>query len=271
MTTHSFRYEGPIVTTGQLTASAASLTGMTANYAVYNNGSGVLATEELLAVGRGGLGAMTGGVLRWATTAGAVDPGGSPTPVNAVFPAVLGGNTGVFDRVGAAVLNVPNTVVMRDGSGVVTNPIILCPSSTSVALTMSNAYNTVTEFAQCYARTSSGSATLFALSAAGYGANAALYFKGYIALMRNSGGGANTDHGTYEFVARAAYSAGAPGTWTVASPLVYESKDLSAALAASAVTVTSAGDSIYATVTNNAVSSVDWSGFVQVTYEKQLA
>jgi hypothetical protein len=244
---------------------------MTANYAVYNNGSGILASEELLAVSRGGMGAMTGGVLKWSTTAGAVDPGGSLIPVDAVFPAVLSGKTGVFDRMGAAVLGVPNTVVMRDSSGTVFSPIMVCPSNTTVTLTMINTYNTVTEFEQCYARTSSGSAQLFTLSAAGYGSNAVLYFKGYIALMHNSGGGANTDHGIYEFVARAVYSTGAPGTWTIASPLVYESKDLSAVLAASTVTVTSSGDSIRATVTNNAVTSVDWCGFMQVTYEKQLA
>jgi hypothetical protein len=243
---------------------------MTANYAVYNNGSGILASEELLSATRGGLGPMTGGVTKWATTAGNVDPGGSIIPVNGVFPAVLAGNTGVFDRMAAAVLGVPNTLVMRDGSGAVSSPVLVCPSNTNVTLSMANTYNSVTTFTQCYVRTTSNSAQLFTLNAAGYGSNASLFIKGYIALMRNSGGGANTDHGIVEFVARAVYATGAPGTWTVAAPLVYDSKDLTAPLAASAVTITSSGDSLRVTVTNNSVSSIDWCGFMTATYEKQL-
>lgn len=270
MTSHSFRFEGPLTVVGQVTASSASLTGMTANYAVFNNGSGVLASEELLAVTRGGLGAMTGGVTKWATTVGNVDPGGDPTPVNAVFPAVMGANTGVFDRMAASVLGVPNTVVMRDSTGAVSSPVLLCPSNTNITLPMFNTYNTVTTFTQCYVRTTAGSAQLFTLNAAGYGSNASLYIKAYIALMHDSGGGPNTDHGIYEFVGRCVYAAGAPGAWTIASPLVYESKDLSAFLAASTVTLTSVGDALRVTVTNNAVSSIDWCGFVQTTYEKQL-
>jgi hypothetical protein len=244
---------------------------MTNNYAVYNNGSGILASEELLAVSRGGLGPMTGGVTKWATTVGSVDPNGSVIPVNAVMPAVLTGNTGVFDRIAAAVLGVPSTLVMRDTLGSVSSPIMFCPSNTNFTVDMTNVYNTATMFAQCYVRTTSNSAQLFTLNAAGYGSNASLYLHGRIALMRNSGGGANTDHGVYEFVCRAVYTTGAPGSWTIASPLVYENKDLVAALAASTVTVTSVGDAIRATVTNNAVSSIDWSGFLQATYEKQLA
>lgn len=271
MTSHSFRFEGPVVIAGQLTASTASLTGMTNNYAVYNNGSGVLASEALLAVSRGGLGGMTVGANLWSTTAGNVDPGGSLLPVDSVFPAILGANVGVFDRMAAAVHGVPNTVVLRDSTGAVASPIMLCPSSTSVTLQMFNTFNSVTTFAESYVRTTSNSANLFTLNAAGYGSNASLYFKGYIALMHNSGGGANTDHGIYEFVARAVYTTGAPGTWTIASPLVYESKDLSPVLAASTVTITTVNDNLYVTVTNNAVSSVDWSGFIQSTYEKQLA
>lgn len=269
-TVNSFRFEGAIVTPGQITAATASFTGMTSGYSVYNNGSGVLASEELLAVSRGGLGGMTIGANKWATTAGAVDPGGSIIPVNAVFPAIIAGNTGVFDRVAAAVLEVPNTIVMRDGTGAVTNPTSTYPINTAASVLMSNTYKTVTMFAQCYARTSSGSANMYALSAAGYGSNASLYIRGSIALMHNSGGGANTDHGVYEFVARAVYATGAPGTWTIASPLVYESKDLSAVLSASTVTVSSVGDSLHVVATNNAVSSVDWCGFIQATYEKQL-
>jgi hypothetical protein len=160
---------------------------------------------------------------------------------------------------------------MRDSSGVVSSPVLLCPSNTNITLTMFNSYNSVTTFTQCYVRTTSNSANLFTLDATGYGSNASLFIKGYISLMRNSGGGANTDHGVMEFVGRAVYATGAPGAWTVASPLVYDSKDLVAALAASTLTLTSAGNSLYVTVTNNAVSSVDWCGFMTTTYAKQLA
>jgi hypothetical protein len=271
MTTNSFWFGGPVSATGQITAPTASLTGMTINYAVYNNGSGVLASEELLAVSRGGFGAMTGGVTKWSTTVGSVDPGGSGVPVDAVIPGVLSGNTGVFDRVAASIVGVPGSLVMRNSTGATFNPTIVFPSSTNTSLTMINTYNSITALSQCYARTTSNSAQIFTMSAAGYGANASACIRASFALMRSSGGGANTDHGVYEIVVRAVYATGGPGTWTIASPLVYESKDLAAALAASTVAVTSSGDGLRVTVTNNAVSSIDWSGFVQMTYEKQLA
>jgi hypothetical protein len=86
--------------------------------------------------------------------------------------------------------------------------------------------------------------------------------------MRN---GVNVDYGTCEIVGRAVYSSGAPGSWTIKSPLICDIKDLDAALAVSTVTLTTAADVLNVTVTNAAITSVDWSGLIQVTLEKQLA
>lgn len=268
--THSFEYFGTLSVSGQLSAPTATLTGMTPGYAVYNNGSGVLASEQFLAVSRGGMGGMSAPANLWSTTHGNVDPGGSLVAVDAVLPAILGANVGVFDRLAVSTSNVPGSLVMRGSDGSISNSVYSLTSNTPLTtVTMSNAVNTVTALVQCHAVTTAGSAHLFALNAAAYGSNAAALVKCSAALMRSSGGGANTDTGTFEISARATYATGAPGTWTV-SPLTFSSSNLSTPVNASTMTVTSVGDVLYVDVANAAVSSIDWSGLVQITYEKQL-
>jgi hypothetical protein len=251
---------------GQVTATSASLTGMTANYAVFNSGAGLLATEELLAVSRGGVGAMTNPANKWATTQGSVNPAGGPAAVDAVFPVIVNGSTGVFDPMGASVAPVPFTAVLRNSAGLIEGTSInVTNNAPGATVLMSSAFTTNTVITQCYARTTNNSAQLFTLDASGFAENAAVYLRAYVSLMQS---GAGSEHGVYEIAARASKVA---GVWTVVAPLVMEVKDLSAGLATSAITVTQSGDELRVTVTNNDVASVDWSGLVHATIEKQLA
>jgi hypothetical protein len=95
-----------------------------------------------------------------------------------------------------------------------------------------------------------------------------VYIRVNIALVRNV---PNTDHGTLDVTTKAVYVNGSPGTWTVSTPPMTKVKDLNSALSASDVTISAVGDVLSVMVTNSAVNAVDWSGYVQMTVERQQA
>lgn len=292
MATKAHTFFGTVSSTGGFSGDGAQLTALaranvaagTADHVLINGPTGLISSESLLSVSRGGLGAKSGAPT-WASTQGIIDPLGTTTPMYAVVPGIKSGDTGVFNAVGASTSKVPSTIVMRDTNGDISGVTTVSnfsstyvsnntyPVTTNV-YNISNTYNSGGSIVQCYQRTTStvGERTrnLLLISAtpnpypSNTNGNIALTIKGLVAISTAS----STTSAYYDFSTKAYYDHNS--TWQLETPtILHETKDLDAALSAVTITLATNSDTeLYIQVNQGASPThVDWAGMIQMSFE----
>jgi hypothetical protein len=290
MATRYHNFSGTVTATVGFSGDGSLLTALarshvatgTADHVLINGATGLMSSEVHLAVSRGGLGTKSDTAGYWDQIAGNVDPKGSLATMYAVLPGIIGTDVGLFSSVGAAVGNVPYSLVIRDSSGNITSTNSYYASyntevtnvtypATHYQYNLTNIYNSNGLILQCYQRTTSTEQvqTLAELIAPGShptntDGDFALSIKGYVTLATASA----TSYGTYEFYARAYYVH--TTTWQLQTPpILQETKNFDADLALASVTLTVSGTALRVTINQGGATPlhVDWAGVLLLVWE----
>lgn len=263
--------------TGAFVGDGSSLTSLTranvaadaANSVVINSGAGLLSSETRLATSRGGHGALsmtlTPPYTYWNNFVGNVRPTDAAT-VEAVVPAIVGATTGVFNPLAASVNPVPDSLVLRNGSGDIGDMHIISQHPTTnsnITLIGPSAIYDI----PIYVRTlAAGSAN--ALIITPEAANSGAVTLDVLATINRR----NTpeSNGTLHVTARVRYVLGT-NTWTQTIPFLQDERSLESDLTGANISLDTSGGSAILVANGNASNVLDWTIKAHVVYQRTLA